>query len=237
MVNFVLKPYQLAGESKKLTAQVVYSKSYTFDDIAKHLLEHNIGLSSSAIYGLWEGIKGTVKEYISEGGSINTELFGVRTVIKGTFENIQDGFDGSRHSIHLKMRPGKLIKNIPGDLKVNKLREGSKFFIDSVTDVKTGTVDSRITPGKIIRIAGSRLKICGNDPSCGLYFVSTKSSVAEVKVDSSEFVDNNPSKVVAVIPNLAKGNWKIRMVTQFSRGKSFLKAPRTITYDTILTVA
>ena len=237
MIDYSLETNELTGDPKKYRAQVQNSKSYTFDDIAKHLIKHNTGLSSSVIYGLWEGIKGAIEEYTSEGGVINTEIFQTSISIKGTFNGMDDGFDPSRHKIRLNLRPGSLLQAVPGKLKVRKLNLGVKAFINSVTDIKTGSVDDKLTPGKNVRIIGQRLKITGDDPSCGLYFVSDKPQETPVKVETSEYVVNNPSELIAVIPNLKKGNWKLRLVTQFSRGPNHLKKPQNVTFEKMLTVA
>ena len=237
MIDYTLATNELTGEPKKYRAQVLNSRSYTFDDIAKHLIKHNIGLSSSAIYGLWEGIKGAVEEFMSDGGVINTELFRTRISIQGTFKGLDDGFDSSRHKIRLRLQPGQLLLDIPGKLKVKKQNPGIKTLISSVTDVKTGSVNGTLTPGKNIRIIGQRVKIDGADPSCGIYFVSDKPQDQPVKVEISEFVVNRPSEIIAVIPKLNKGNWKVRLVTQFSTGQKHLKTPQSVTFEKALTVA
>ena len=54
MIDYVLEPNELTGEPQKYRARVINSRSYTFEDIAKHLLKHNTGLSPAAIYGLNE---------------------------------------------------------------------------------------------------------------------------------------------------------------------------------------
>jgi len=238
MIDFCLKENELIGpKSKKFRAQVINSRSYTFDDIAKHLLKHNTGLSSSVIYGLWEGIKDAVEEYISDGGSINTELFRVRPSIKGVFNNMEDGFDASRHKIKLNLRPGRLLKDIPEKLRVRKLNSSSKAFILSVTDIKTGSVNEVLTPGKNIKIIGQSVKIDGNNPTNGLYFIPEKASEQPVKIELSEFVMNNPSQIIAVIPKLNKGIWNVRLVTQYCKGKNCLKKPQSVTFEKSLNVA
>ena len=236
-MEYNLVANELTGEPKKYRAQVMNSKSYTFDDIAKHLLKHNTGLSSSAIYGLWQGIKDAVEEFASEGGTINTELFKTSVSIRGVFNGMDDGYDPNRHKIRLNMRPGQLLLDVPGKLKVKKLNPGAKTFINSVTDVKTGSVNGRLTPGKNIRIIGQRVKIKGPDPSCGIYFVSDKANDAPVKVEASEYVVNKPSEIIVVIPKLNKGNWKIRVITQYCTGQKHLKSPQTATFEKALTVA
>ena len=238
MIEYVLEQNELTGEPKKFKAQVVYSRSYTFDDIAKHLIKHNTGLSNSVIYGLWEGIKSAVEELISDGSAINTELFNARISIKGVFNGMDDGFDASRHEIRLNLRPGTLLRGIPKGLKVKKVNSRIKSRILSVTDIKTGEVDSCLTPGKNIRIVGQRVKINGDDPSCGLYFVPTSSCADDyVKVESSEFVVNNPSEIIAVIPNLSKGIWNLTLITQYSQGTKFRKTPYSVICEKDFNVA
>ena len=237
MLDYCLKRNELTGEANKFSAQVVNSRSYTFDDIAKHLIKHNTGLSSSVIYGLWEGIKDAVAEYIAEGATVHTELFRAHASIKGVFNGMEDSFDSGRHRIRLNMQPGSLLTGIPKKLKVRKVNSTAKSIILSVTDMVSGSVNSSLTPGKNIRIVGKQVKINGTDPSCGLYFVSDKSTTAPVKVDLSEVVVNKPSEIIAVIPKLAKGNWNVRLVTQFTAGMKSLKAPRNLNFEKSLTVA
>ena len=236
MIEYVLERNELTGEPEKYRAQVINSRSYNFDDIAKHLIKHNTGLSRTVIYGLWEGIKSTVEELISDGSAINTELFNASISIKGVFEGLDDGYDSSRHMIRLNLRPGTLLRDIPKSLKVKKLNAGAKSLILSVTDIKTGAVNSLLTPGKNIKIIGFKVKINGDDPSCGLYFVPAKNPEKPVKVEPSEFVVNNPSEIIAVIPNLCKGIWNLKLVTQYSHNKC-RKTPHSVTFEKDFSVA
>ena len=237
MINYVLEENELTGEPKKYKAQIVNSRSYTFEDIANHLIRHNTGLSSSAIYGLWEGIKGAVEEFISEGGAINTELFKVRASIKGVFSGMDDGFDASRHEMRLNMRTGSLLRDIPKKLKVKKITAQTKAFILSVTDIKTGSVNECLTPGKNIRIIGQRVKIEGSDPSCGLFFIPEKKTEQTVKLELSEIAVNKPSEIIAVIPRLSKGLWSVRLVTQYTTGARLRITPNSLNFSKNLTVA
>ena len=237
MIEYVLHPNELTGEPNQYSAKVINTHSYTFDDIAKHLIKHNTGLSSAVIYGLWEGIKDAVEEFISEGGSINTELFHAHTSIKGVFNGDNDGFDSSRHKIRLNLSSGPLLRDAPKKLKVKKVNPGARSFIQSVTDIRTGTVNGSITPGKNIRIKGSGVKIKGDDPSCGLYFIPAKTSSSTVKVELSDVVINNPSQIIAVIPKLEKGNWSVKLVTQYRKGSTLRKAPHSVTFERNLVVA
>jgi len=236
MIGYTLEPNELTGEPKKYRAQVVSSRSYTSDDIAKHLIKHNAGLSPAAVYEVLEAIKNSVAEIISDGGAISTELFHAKISIKGVFDGMDDGFDESRHEIRLNLRPGPLLRDIPKTLQVKKLNPSAKSRIFSVTDIKTGAVDSNLTPGKNIRILGQKVKIDGDDPVNGLYFFSAKNPERPVKVDPSEFVKNNPSEVIVVIPNLSRGTWNLKLVTQYTAGNKCRKTPHSIIYEKELIV-
>jgi hypothetical protein len=46
---------------------------------------------------------------------------------------------------------------------------------------------------------------------------------------------NRPAELIAVIPNLAPGGYRLKIVTQYSSGK-MLKSPHTAVFDKPLTV-
>jgi hypothetical protein len=119
----------------------------------------------------------------------------------------------------------------PGDLRAQVINVTS---ITSVTDLKTGAINGTLIPGRDLKFSGAKLKIAGDKSEVGLYFVPAGGG-AEVKVDPSDIVVNNPAEVIAVIPPLTAGTYRVRIITQFSSGKH-LKTPHTCTFDKPLTV-
>jgi hypothetical protein len=110
----------------------------------------------------------------------------------------------------------------------------SGVIIAAVTDVKTGSQNNLLTPGRNIKVAGAKLKIAGEDPAVGLFF-EPEAGGAPVPVDPSDMVVNHPTELIAVIPNLAPGTYRLKIVTQYSSGK-MLKSPHTVVFDKPLTV-
>ena len=47
---------------------------------------------------------------------------------------------------------------------------------------------------------------------------------------------NDPCRIIARVPALTDGKYKLRIVPQFSKGVTLLKSPRTIEYKLPLTV-
>ena len=68
----------------------------------------------------------------------------------------------------------------------------------------------------------------------GLFFENEAGGDA-VPVDMSDLVINRPAEIIAVIPALAPGVYRLKLATQYS-GSNLLKHPHTVTFDKPLTV-
>ena len=104
--------------------------------------------------------------------------------------------------------------------------------IQEVRDSVSGAVNELLTAGGVIEVRGYNLKIDGDDPSCGLWFVRDDGQQLKAEI----FIENKPAKVTAFIPDLSPGNWQLKLVTQFSGGGVFLKTPKTFVYPMNLKV-
>lgn len=172
---------------------------------------------------------------LCDGYSVNTGYFTAGTQIRGVFDSPAETFSSSKHSILFHFNQGeKLRAEIPG-IEVNILGVAdSACIVLQVTDVKSGSVNDLITPGRNLRITGSKIKVSGDSTANGVFFVNADTQ-ERVAVEGSDMVSNNPSELIIVIPGLSPGAYTLEVVTQFS-GTQFLKEPRTAVFDKILTV-
>jgi hypothetical protein len=99
--------------------------------------------------------------------------------------------------------------------------------------LKTGAINPTLTLGHDAKVSGVKLRIAGPDPEVGLYLVPTTGDA--VKVDISDVVVNNPSELIALLPALPAGVYRVRIVTQYSSSR-LLKVPHTYLFDKPLTV-
>jgi hypothetical protein len=170
-----------------------------------------------------------------DGYAVNTGYFNATTLVRGVFDSKTENFDPKKHSVIFQFNQGELLRNeIPTiEVEVLGLAEVGSF-IGQVTDVKTSTVNELLTPGRNLRINGSKLKLAGENPAVGIYFINHATSES-IKVDASDIVINSPSELLIVIPPLATGSYRLEVQTQFAVG-SILKEPRTAVLDKILSV-
>jgi hypothetical protein len=83
-------------------------------------------------------------------------------------------------------------------------------------------------------IKGAKIKVAGNDPDCGVYFVPVDDPTAAVKLD--RLGENCGSFVTGIVPETGHDQNRIEIRTQYTGSNvSFLKTPRTLTSRFVLT--
>ena len=171
-----------------------------------------------------------------DGFSINTGWFTVSASVKGVFDSPNEKFNPAKHTVLFDFHQGTLLRKELQGVEVQILGVAdTSLTIAQVIDVKTGTVNELLTPSRNLRISGSKIKIAGDNPGNGVYFVN-QDTQERTKVDPSDIVNNNPSELIIVIPELTAGAYKLEVSTQYTTGGNMLKEPKTAAFDRILTV-
>jgi len=172
---------------------------------------------------------------LCDGFSINTGWFTASAHIRGVFNSPGETFDRAKHTVSFDFVQGTLLRREIDTVTVEILGvANAALSIAQVTDVKTSSVNDLLTPNRNLRIAGSKLKIAGDNMENGIYFVHQTTN-ERTKVDATDIVTNNPSELIIVIPDLPAGTYRIEVVTQYAVG-SLLKEPRTTVFEKTLTV-
>jgi hypothetical protein len=132
---------------------------------------------------------------LKEGYTINTSLFKINLGICGVFTDENDVFDAARHQINLNVSTGDRLAVVPQLIKLKKIEATSALpSPKKLTDVGSGTQNSVLTPGGVVKITGKRMKINPEAPEQGIYLVHSKQTF---KVAS--FVTSRPSELVFML--------------------------------------
>jgi hypothetical protein len=175
---------------------------------------------------------------LCDGFSVNTGYYSIHPNVGGTFNAVNEAHDKEKHPVSFRFRTLAALRSLAEriDVEVEGLAD-VQGYIDEFIDITTEAVNETATPGGMFSISGHKIKVVGEDPACGMYFVSQGDSPQEVKV-AGHLAENTGSKVIGVIPSLTAGEWKAVIKTQFSgSGSTILKAPRVIESFFTLTVA
>ena len=196
-------------------------------DMSASAMEHAVNL--------WLG---EMAYLLCDGFAVNAEWFTAAVKIKGVFHNPREDFDPMKHSVEFDFRQGALLRKEREKISVKVLGMAKTApEIVQVTDIKTGSVNDLLTPGRNLRIKGEKLKITGGNKANGVYFIN-KSNGERIKINDSDVIINKPSELVIVIPELEAGTYKLKLTTQFSgHSKILLKKPVNSIFNRALTVA
>jgi hypothetical protein len=175
---------------------------------------------------------------LCDGFSVNVGWFTASVHIKGVFDSPQEHFNPAKHQILFEFHQGTELRNELPSVTVDILGVAdSGVSIAQVVDIKTGSVNNLLTPGRNLKITGQKIKVVGNASGVGILFRSQDDPEATVSVPADDIVVNNPSEVIIVIPQLVRDTYKLEITTQFSKNSNQpLKEPRTAVFNKILTV-
>ncbi|MDR0456704.1 MAG: DUF4469 domain-containing protein [Treponema sp.] len=184
---------------------------------------------------------GHVRQFLNEmiwllcdGFAVNTGYFSIHPKIGGFFKSPKDAHDPKKNPISLKYRTRKvlleLIKQI--DVEVDSVAD-TNAYIEEFNDTEKDSSNSGFVPGNMFCITGSKIKIAGDHPDCGVYFVPLDDPSKAVKV--SRIAENNPSRIIGICPYTDSSRNRIEIRTQFTGSTTiFLKNLRVITGNFIL---
>ena len=218
----------------------IYSEaSLGIDDISQSAVER--GGADISVAAMTHAVTLWLKEMgyrLCDGFAVNTGWFTVSTRVKGVFDNANEKFNNAKHTILFDFHQGSLLRKELNGVEVEILGVAdTSILIGQVTDVKTGTVNNLLTPNRNLRISGKKLKVVGDNPENGVFFINQETK-ARTKVDATrDIVNNNPSELIIVIPELPAGAYKLEVTTQYSSGGKLLKKAKKTTFDRLLTVA
>jgi hypothetical protein len=176
----------------------------------------------------------TVKQYndevayqLCDGYSVSNGYFVVYPNIGGAFDSENEAHDHKKHPINFRFRILKKLRELANAITVEiQGMADTNGYIIEFTDVQTGLVNECYTSNGQFVLTGHKLKIAGDHPDVGLYFVSEDGTNA-MKAD--KLAVNSQSELVGVIPSGPPLRYKIVVKSQFAgSSNTFLKTPRVI---------
>ncbi|MDX9919163.1 MAG: DNA-binding domain-containing protein [Paludibacter sp.] len=233
-----LYPNLLTEDPNDFSARVISERTLSISDICRTAVSRGGAQTSTSAQAMESNVALFLKEMayqLCDGFSVNTGYFTANTQLRGVFNSSTETYNPEKHTILFQFNQGELLRKELGNVSVviDKVGE-AMLVIEEVYDSKSGTVNDLLTPNRNLKIRGSKLKIVGENPDNGVYFINTADNT-RTKVDPTDIVTNNPSELIVVVPELKAGTYKVEVQTQYA-GASVLKEPRSCTFDRILTV-
>jgi len=186
--------------------------------------------------GSFEDLLDYIRQYnkevayqLCDGFAVSNGYYTIYPNIGGTFTSTAEIHDHKKHPITFRFSARSKLRDLIKNIEV--IVEGmadSGGYIDEYIDQEEEYVNTQFMPDNMFAVHGHKIKIVGDDPSCGMYFVPVQDPSKAVKV--TRIGDNTSTRVTGIAPDTGHTRNKIEIRTQFSgSGGTYLKTPRTIT--------
>lgn len=180
--------------------RVVTTKSIDEDDLIQIAISRRSDLSSSSMKATMDILKEIAIEQIANGASVRFGLGYFNVQVNGVFIGDNAKWDSSRHSLSVRVNTSSNLREAVKAATVDvRGMATSGLAINSVTDVSSGEVNTKLTPGGGANIIGSKIKIVGTDEGVGLKLTNESTSEATV-IPTTSILQNDPSKISFVVP-------------------------------------
>jgi hypothetical protein len=236
LFKVLVELYELLLTARKddRSGRVVSTGSLRIDDLIAIAVSRRSDINAVTMKASYEILKEVALEEVCGAKQVEFGLSHYGLGVNGVFIGDHPVWDRNAHSLLLHAsataEARQALKNIEVDV-LGMAQSGA--FINSVTDVVSGEVNARLTPGGSVNLTGVRIKIAGDAPGVGLHLTEINTGTV-TDIPATSVPVNDPSKIIFVVPaDLPAGDYKLSIVTQFSHS-ALLKEPRTCVFDYIL---
>lgn len=204
----------------------VHKGRLSMRDVIDRMTERG-SLGKETIEILVNNFHETAMELAADGYNVDAGLVYLRAMITGT---------NSAHEIDHDMNK-VVISAIPGK-KLQKAGEQTKIELGRHKNVYKGIMGvglpnqqgAEITERSMVKIFGNHLKIAGEHPGCGVFFIHAETKKV-IQVPMNYIVDNFPQSLLLILPDeLVAGTYQLRITTCYGGNATLLKKPKIYEY-------
>jgi hypothetical protein len=209
--------------------RVLTDKSLTEDDLISLAVNRGTDINPETLRASIKILKEIAIREIANGASVQFGLGYFALDVKGVFIGDHARWNPKVNSLHVKVTPSAELRVTVQDAHVEVIGMASSgTVINSLTDVSSGEVNKRLTPGGGVNLTGLKIKIAGKNGNNGIEFLDANSISYEVP--AKDILVNDPRKITFIVPALPKGLYRLKLTTQFSNASTLLNDPRSVEF-------
>jgi len=230
-----LKKNELTPDPNDYIAVVSSAGRIDKQGVINALVKEGVELQRETLEDVVNRYNRVCASYVLSGWNVDTGLVYMRPMVTGAF--FSKKFDPAKNSVYVAVTQGASIRKEIGDTKVEVLGEmPDTMYIMQVVNMQSKIADGTLVRGRNAQVEGSYLKVAGEDPTVGVYFINAETA-AEIKLNADHLVTNDRSKLLLLVPaDLPQGAYRLKVVTQFTGSNKLLKTPREAVFAQELAV-
>lgn len=222
-----LADYSLTADDKTDKILLLESAgSVGIEQIYAEMKLEDTGLREETLRHVTDLFQRVVSRLVLNGYNVNTGLFYATAQLTGIIE--QGKWDPKQNSVYVSFTQAKQLREAILQTTVQILGEKvNGMYIISGQDTATRAVDNTATAGRNFIVSGRMLKVVGTDPTVGISIKGSDGTITKLTQDMIAI--NNPAQLVILLPaDLGKGTYTLTITTQYGKGGSLLKYPRSV---------
>jgi hypothetical protein len=199
------------------------------EDIAQTIVAERSELRYETILAVLNERDSIVLESILNGSSVQDGVTHIQPTTLGLWLGSDRTVNPAKQKPNVSIAPTTVLREGLGRVKMEIIGlKDSGAYIGLLTDAATKATDGHVTPGGILTITGDKLRVAPLDEDgLGIFFVDDQG----VSTPVTQISQNDPKKLVVLVPALAPGVYTLQIVTKYTNAGTILKVARTIVYD------
>jgi hypothetical protein len=237
LYKVLVELYELLFTARKndRSGRVVSTGTRKIDDLIGIAVTRRSDINAVTMKASYEILKEVALEEVCNSKHVEFGLTYNSLGANGVFIGDHPSWDSKVNSLSLVAVATAEARNAIKNIEVEVLGMAqSGLFINSLTDVASGKVNERLTPGGGVNLTGVKIRIAGEAPGVGLHLKEINTG-AVTEIPATSILINEPSKITFIVPtDLPAGDYKLSLTTQFLPNSALLKEPRTYVFDYVL---
>lgn len=208
MFKFALFRNHLTGNKNDYLGVPQSTKNKSTEDIIQQITHPGSILKETECAAVINDFFKAIASNLQEGVGFTNEFIRISPGVTGVFNGINDQFDPTRHHKQVNIVGGKELKAAVEEMLVEKVAASVRQpEINSVYDLKSQQNNAALTPGHMIELSGSLLKVDIELADEGIFLVNTADG-SEIKI--AQIHTNLPSKLSGMLPDsLVPGGYNL----------------------------
>lgn len=222
----------LKGVAGKYTGVVSYNGTIDNDGIADEIAADRTDIRPETIKFVLSAADAIKRKLLKQGFVVVDGVGVYRTTVSGVFTGEKAVYDSENNSLDVAFSPCSDLRSDLSEVEVETKPGTTGTTVNYVYDVLSQTQDTTLTSGGPLYIYGAQLRIVGDNKANGVYFVNSDGEEYMV----SSIGSNEPSALMVVVPQLAAGEYTLKIITQCGTQGKANQTVNTCEFGTTLTV-
>lgn len=219
----------LTEREDDFTFNVIYVANRSIKDLCKLAAQSGSKFSASELESAYNDLLAQGKTELYSGSTVEFGFTNNSLGVDGPFIGPKAAFNPEVNTVSIRSSQRAEFRDELKSISVIvSAVEENLPTITKVTDIKSGKVNTQITPGGNLNGEGKRIRVEGADGKAVGFFFVDATSQKETPVPMDAVSRNDPSFFSFTIPaSLPAGSYYLEIATQYSGNRtSLLKEPR-----------